>query len=302
MNRLVHILLIFLLVVPLAGCEEDVVAVLNAEYPYSMYGVLNPLADVQYIRVFKVEGTLVPEDAGPLDVQFLSQDLELGQERVWRDSLIAISDGTSGHVFYSEFRPEWEHAYRISIVGQDGQETVAEVKIPPRTNLILEPPDTTRGVILPAFIEGRAPQLFKSKIEIQVKYVVGFDPAGNALFDFLTYSIPFDDRMRRVGEDGWSTFLDMNEAYAEVAGEVLKDLRYQASRGIALQLITFSTVIGNEEWAPPDGVFDPNVLIQPGAFSNVENGFGLVVAGYRLERAWTLPVEVVELTSFVPNV
>ena len=66
-------------------------------------------------------------------------------------------------------------------------------------------------------------------------------------------------------------------------------------------LVSFSTVLGNEEWVPPDGEFNAANLIQPGTFSNVENGFGFVGAGYRLQRSWTLPFEVVEKTSFVPN-
>jgi hypothetical protein len=285
------------------GCEEDVVAVLNAEYPYSMYGVLNPLADTQFVRVFPVEGTLEPpEEIEKLDVRFTSIDRSTGEERLWRDSLIAISDGTIGHVFYSPFRVEWEHDYRVSITGVDGVETFSEVTVPPRTNLIISAPDTsTNRVLLPATIDGIAPRVFRSRLNIQVKYVIGFDPAGNPFFYFLNYVFPFDQEVQRTG-NGWNLAVDVEDIYFEVAGEVMRDLRYQPSRGITLQLITFSTVIGNEEWDPPGGVFDPVVLIQPGAFSNVENGFGFVAAGYKLQRAWTLPVEVVEKTSFRPNI
>ena len=285
----------------LTGCEEDVVAVLNAEYPYSMYGVLNPLADVQYVRVFQVEGTLVPADDGPLDATFISVDVDTGVEHVWRDSLIAISDGTVGHVYYSPFRVEWEHSYRITITGPDGVSSTAEVTVPPRTNLILDPPDTTNSVFLPATIQGTAPQLFGSALEVQVRYVIGFDPAGNPFHEFLTYTIPYDDEVRKRS-DGWSIRVDMDQVYFDVAGEVMRDLRYQASQGITLQLLSFSAVIGNEEWAPPGGEFDPLVLIQPGAFSNVENGFGLITAGYKLQRTWTLPLDVVALTGFVPTI
>lgn len=285
------------------GCEEDVVAVLNAEYPYSIYSVLNPLADTQFVRVFEVEGTLEPKDVtGKLEAEFVSVDLDTGERRIWRDSLVAISDGSLGHVFYSPFRVDWEHSYRVSITGPGGEETYAEVKVPPRTNLFVEPPDTsTSRVKLPATIEGTAPRVFRSLVEVQVKYVIGFDPAGNPFFDFVKLTFPFDNEVKRRA-DGWQFEVDVQDIYFDVAGEVMRDSRFQASRGITLQLISFSTVVGNEEWDPPGGVFDPIVLIQPGAFSNVENGFGFVAAGYKLKRSWTLPVEVVRRTSFQPNI
>ncbi|MEZ4701914.1 MAG: hypothetical protein R2834_16395 [Rhodothermales bacterium] len=296
---------LYLIVLPLlallaTGCEEDVVAVLNAEYPYSMYGVLNPLADTQFVRVFEVDATLVPGEERPLDARFVSRDLQTGEERVWRDSLIAISDGTVGHVFYSPFRVEWEHAYRLTISGSEGRESYVEVEVPLRSNLIVDAPDTTSRVLLPAHIEGQPENVFNSEVEVRVKYVIGTDPAGNPFYENLRWPIPFDDGLRRTAT-GWRVEVDLDEAYVDVAGEVLRDFRYQARYGIALQLISFSAVVGNEEWAPPGGVFDPNVLIQPGAFSNVQNGFGFVAAGYTLQRSWTLPFEVVRKSNFVPN-
>jgi hypothetical protein len=284
----------------LLGCEEDVVAVLNAEFPFSMYGVLNPLADTQYVRVFRVEGTLAPADDGPLDARFVSVDLTTGEERVWRDSLIAISDGSVGYVYYHPFRVEWEHAYRLSIEGSDGARSTVEVEVPLRTNLIVDAPDTTEGVRLPAHIVGIPPVVFRSVVEVWVRYVIGTDPAGNPFYESLIWSIPYDDELRRTAE-GWSIVVDLDDAYRSVAGEVQRDLRYVPRWGIALQLISFRTVIGNAEWSPPGGVFDPNVLIQPGVLTNVENGFGFVAAGYRLQRSWTLPFEVVRKSSFVPN-
>lgn len=300
MSKATSCLWILLATLLFAGCEEDVVAVLNAEYPYSLYGVLNPLSDEQYIRVFRVEDTLIPEDDGPLNATMRSVNLQTGEEHIWQDSLIAISDGTIGHVYHSSFRPEWNHPYRLELVGPDGGVTSVEVTVPPRSNLILDEPDTTSVVLLPASIEGEVPLLFNNELEVRVRYVVGFDPAGNAIFDFLRYIKPYDDEVRRTAE-GWSLVVNMNEVYNEVAGEVMRDLRFVTQNGIGLQLLSFSATVGNEEWAPPGGEFNAEALIQPGAFSNVENGFGFVAAGYKLQRTWTLPIEVVRKTSFVAN-
>lgn len=290
----------FLAIFLVSGCEEDVVAVLNADYPYSIYGVINPLSDVQYVRVFKVEDTLLPAGEGPLEATMRSVDLQTGEAHVWQDSLIAISDGTIGHVYYSPFKAEWEHAYRLELQDVSGEVTSVEVTVPPRSNLILDEPDTSTVVLLPASIEGEVPLLFNNELEVRVRYVVGFDPAGNPNFEFLNYIIPFDDEVRRTAA-GWSLVVNMNEVYADVAGEVQRDVRYVAQNGIGLQLLSFSATVGNEAWAPPGGEFDALALIQPGAFSNVVNGFGFVAAGYKLQRTWTLPIEVVQKTSFVTN-
>ena len=48
----------------------------------------------------------------------------------------------------------------------------------------------------------------------------------------------------------------------------------------------------NAEWDPPGGVFDADVLVQPGTLSNVENGFGFVGAGYRLSSTW-IPLDTI---------
>lgn len=300
MKRIQLLLFLPLLALATAGCEEDVVAVLNAEYPYSMYGVLNPLADTQFVRVFEVGDKLVPDEDGLSSARFVSRNLTTGEERVWRDSLVALSDGTRGHVFYSPFRVVWEESYRLSITGAGGEETYVEVEVPLRSNLIVDAPDTTGRVLLPAHIDGLPENVFNSTVDVLVKYVIGTDPAGNPFFQNLRWPIPFDNGLRRTAT-GWDVLVNLDEAYVDVAGEVLRDFRYDARFGITLQLISFSAVVGNEAWMPPGGVFDPNVLIQPGAFDNVVNGFGFVGAGYKLQRSWTLPFEVVEKSNFVPN-
>ena len=78
----------------LSGCEEDVVAVLNAEVPFSMYGVLNPLEDTQYVRVFPIEGTLVPEDPASLEARFTSTHQRTG--------------GSQGLAGYPDPDPGWD--------------------------------------------------------------------------------------------------------------------------------------------------------------------------------------------------
>lgn len=291
-----------LTVLLLTGCEEDVTGPDSFDYPYSMWGVLNPFADTQFVRVFPIETGLTPGLPEPLDARFMSMDLGTGEEHTWRDSVIVDSLGMVGHVFYAPFRPAWEHEYRLEITRGDGASSWVEVEIPKQATLVLGEPDTTRGVILPASIQGEAQNLLRSEVDIYVRYIIGFTPPPfpQPIYEFYHHIIPYDDDLQRTG-DGWALTIDLERSYFPVLDEVSQDENFVINEGITLLLVEFRVVVANEAWMPPGGVFDPNVLVQPGTMSNVENGFGFVGGGYRLARSWTLPFDVVEKTEFLPN-
>ncbi len=48
----------------------------------------------------------------------------------------------------------------------------------------------------------------------------------------------------------------------------------------------FTALAADSAWAPPGGVFDPDVLVVPGALSNVENGYGFIGAGEGIRVQW----------------
>ena len=80
--------LIALLAILSAGCEEDLLPPLHHDYPFSLYGVLNPLADTQFVYVFPIEPTLTTGTAGPIDAWFTSRDLATDEVRAWRYSVV----------------------------------------------------------------------------------------------------------------------------------------------------------------------------------------------------------------------
>ena len=49
----------------LAGCVEDVVLVEETDRAFTLYGVLNPQRDTQFVHVFPIEGELEPPPAQP---------------------------------------------------------------------------------------------------------------------------------------------------------------------------------------------------------------------------------------------
>lgn len=280
-----------------AGCREDVVSVLGTDQAFTLWGVLNPQADTQFVRVFPVEGTLQAGEPVPLSARFTSTDLTTDAETTWRDSVRVNERGLVEHVFYAPFRADYGHDYLLEITGDDGRTSSVEVDVPARTELALAPPDTSGPIRLHATIGNHPPNLIRSEVEVGLSYVVGFSASGCPNYHFLEHVIPFDDQ-RRATSDGWTFTVNLNEVYAEVQAVARNDDAYLSQHGITFAFIQFSTVVANEAWEPPDGQFDPNVLVQPGTMENVENGFGFVGSGFRLSQSWSVPVRAIEQAGF----
>ena len=297
--RLRHVLLwaaVIAAALPLWGCKEDVTAVLGTDMPYTLYGVLSPQLDSQWVRVFPIEDRLEPAADAQLDAVFTSRDLTTGEEFVWRDSVIMDAFGQHAHAFWAPFRAEYGHTYRIVVRRSDGLETSVETTVPPETHVVIQPPESqpTR-VLAPVLIEGAAPRLLR----IEVVYSVGFLPAGSGGLQSDNVIVPYDGRQRQVSE-GFVVPINLSKDVDAVRDSLQRRTERPVDRavGILLNRLTLRVIVAGEDWNPPGGVFDPEVLVQPGVLSNVENGFGYVVAGYRHEITWTPPDEVVAASGF----
>ena len=65
--------------------------------------------------------------------------------------------------------------------------------------------------------------------------------------------------------------------------------------GVALRI----TVL-DENFVPPGGEYDRELLAQPGTLSNVENGFGLLASVGRFSVEWILPDSVAREIGYIP--
>jgi len=280
----------------LVGCEEDVTAVLGTDRPFTLYGVVSPQLDSQWVRVFPVEGLLEPASGDKLDARFTSTELESGEEHVWRDSVILDALDQQAHVFWAPFRAEYGRTYRLEVSRPNGDETTVEVTVPPRAEIVLRPPAvSSTSVVLPVLIEGAAPRLLR----LEVMYTVAYVRAGSEQPVSDNVVISYDGAQEETAE-GWLIPV-LPAMDFETVGEVITqriDHPLDRNMGIALLNLTLRLVVGNEEWNPPDGIFDPARLVQPETMTNVENGFGFVGAGYRLEESWLPPDEVIEAARF----
>lgn len=282
-----------------AGCEEDVVLVSGTDHVYSIYGVLNPQSDTQFVYVFPVEPSLEPGEAGPLDARVTTTDRQTGETATWSDSLVQDAQGNYAHLFYHPARVAYEHTYHLSVERSDGARSTVDVDVPPQVRVFPREASIGGEVWQPVDIVGTAPRLLQVNVDYWAHAVEGFTPTGFLLTDRHVV-VAHDAQLTRTA-GGWRLMINLTDAYQAVRAAFAAELTPELlSYGIQLSLVTVETIVANEAWAPPGGVFDPEILIVPEAMTNVEDGFGFVGAGYRIRQQWRPPVEAAAAAGFKP--
>ena len=280
-----YLLVAGLLALLFSACEEDVVAVLGTDLPFSMYGVLTPQADTQWVRVFPIEGRLEPAPPGLLDARFTSTDLQTGERRVWNDSLIQEQNKQYAHVFWSPFLTPFDRAYRLEVERSDGAASRVEVVVPLLTELVMPERTEQAPALLPVFVRGEAPNVIRVEVTYRYRFKT---PLGN---DDGEATVSYEGKARRI-EDGWVIELTPLSDLRSIQRLIEQSISVDPEIGLKLTRITLRLIVANAAWDPPGATFDPDVLVQPGTLSNVENGFGFVGAGYRLFGTW-VPLDTI---------
>lgn len=276
--------LLFLLV---TGCDEEIDPLAGSDRGYTLYGVLSPQLDTQRVRVYPVEDLLSPTEPGSLGVRLVSEDVTTGQTRVWRDSLIQEPDGRYAHVYWAPFQAAYDHTYRITAEDPSGEVSRAEARVPAQSQIVLRSAEQDQsGVTVPAFINADVPRLNTVEATFHIKWDEGPSATTTA-----RVPVSYDDRVQKT-EGGWVIPINLSETFSTFRDALREAEAWEPSFGLALLNIQLQLVVANEEWSPPEGVFDPDVIVQPGTMTNVENGFGFIGAGYRLEESW-LPADSV---------
>lgn len=284
--------LALLFVLLTTGCEEDVTAILGTEKAFTLYGVLTPQADTQWVRVYPVEERLEPTRAESLNASFTSTDLTTGQVKTWQDSLIQEEDGRYSHVFWAPFRASYGHAYRLEVSGADKATTRVEANVPPETEIVVEEPRSLYDVRQLVKIQGKVPRLLKLMVVYEVKYKSG--PSAQSVTEV---PISYEGKASSV-DGGWEIEVLLSRDYQDIREKLKARGLWQVGYGARLFGITARMMAVNKPWNPPGGKFDPEVLVQPGTMSNVNNGFGFVGAGFHLEESWLPDDEYVEKAGF----
>jgi len=286
-------------------CEENLTSDRGIDGPFAMYGMLSPQLDTQTVRLFPREESPTL-NAGNVEADVYSIDLETGDRRQWMDSLTTGRGGLPARVFWSPFKVEYGHGYRIEAIRRsDGARSFAEVRVPPMVRLQIDESDAP---LLNVFVEGDRFRLLAPEAVYDVSRPIRHPDTGE-FRPVLTYEVAYAGSERPT-EHGWTvTFnmivdaTDINFAYngeicrAPTCGGQCSVMRGESTY-VILDRMGVKAIVANPEWNPPRGVFDPNVMAHPEVLSNVENGSGFIAAGYELDHILNLSRETVRLSCF----
>lgn len=249
------------------GCEELVDPAHTTDRVFTVYGVLDPTADVQAARVFEIDDLLEVLGPDPIDARVFSTDLDAGDRVEWQDSLVLYQDSSYGHVFWSPFRAEFEHSYRLEVVRSDDRMAEATVTVPPETQASIEEPDSTDFDL-----RGKASwPLAPNVIHIEVEYLsnvgsvtVSYAPITEVVDGVRSVQIYFRRDTRAI----------------------LETARINRISPVYIRGVVLRAVIASVDWVAPDGLFNPDIIVEPGTLNNVTDGFGFIGAGYESTTFW----------------
>ena len=261
------------------GCEEAITLPNRTDAVFTIYGLFNPKSDTQAVRVYTVENVLDVTKPEPIDAVVTSVDLTTGDTRVWVDSLVKFIKGRYGHIFYSPFRAEFEHRYRIEVDRSDGAHVEVTTMVPPLSEPVVKEPDPDIFELIARVLWPDAPNL----IDIKVVYHTN---VGILEWDY-------GDSSDRV-PGGQVVNVQFRADTRDIFSEAIR----AGISPVQLNRVEISAVVTDVEWVPPDGRFDPDILVEPGTLTNVQGGFGFVSAGYRTKIIWLPSDEVLDVAGF----
>lgn len=280
-----------ILVALMTGCDDSVNPVLESDQDITLFGTLDMNADRQFLRVIPVRGT-IDEEVDPSTVALRSIDLDNGTTVEWSDSLVTFDNGRRGLVFYADLRVQPGHSYRIEATqAKSDIVTSAVTNIPPVPTVTIMPETASRS-LGPTGIQLHGTQTIVWHDLQRTPYEVSrwYRFLRNAASPFQDVQAP---AVAAIFEGADMTF-QTNLVGDRVAMADSVDIRRVALVGVGM-----SITILNVEFVPPGGVFDPEILVQPGTFSNVENGFGFIGAVGRFSAEWVLAEETLRVLEYV---
>ena len=268
-----------------SGCETEVNPFIGTEFPYTVWGIVNPKADTQAVRVFTIDDILKLIPADPLDATVAVIDIDGGRRYMLEDSTIQLPNGDFRHIFWSDFDVEFGNRYRVEVERSDGLMTVSEdVQVPsPAAIQVLEPNlNAISEILLPLEIQGDPPSMPRIDAYYDT-YAVSSEGVARE-----SNPVSVDYSGKPIFRDGvWQLSIDLRQDFLTIR----EDFNDKEIGGvICVSDIRVDVHVANAEWASPTGEFDPNFLVEPGTLSNIENGFGFFGAGYVESVTWEPPI------------
>lgn len=277
----------------LAGCETNVDPFIEDDRFYTIFGYLDTATELQAVRVIPLR-RVIGQNSSEIDAIVTTTELESGSVVEWTAELVDFPDGSVGHVFRGPFRPNPGSTYRFDILRSDGASASASTTIPVATSVSVAAPILA---VASAFQNVFWSDIPTDPFRVDVWYrFMGVRPSD-----------PFVDAVIVYGEEvfggpkngGWETLVRLSEDREKVT----EAIGVAGNAGLTLMGVGARLTLPDDAWRAPGGVYDKELLVQPGAFSNVENGFGFLGSVNQYTVEWGLSPEITKRIGYsVPSV
>ncbi|MEZ4699147.1 MAG: hypothetical protein R2834_02355 [Rhodothermales bacterium] len=266
------------LLIGLAGCEDASLDPFENDAKYfTVYGYLDVLETTHALRVIPITRRSAviqtPSDpAADLDVQVTTTNLRTGEVVHWVHNLEELADGTYGHIYRAVFRVEQEHSYRLEILRNDGALTTAETTVPYIPDAAL----FERGPVIFNADSTQLTQRIRMPDVASPWAMEGIYLWGGGDINHRVYA-PYGRRGVRTAGGDWEFELTISEDQRYVRENIqgLIDIGRIAPGTLGtLTAMGLRLRILDDQWDPPEGIFDPEVLSLPSGVTNVVNGYG----------------------------
>jgi hypothetical protein len=227
------------------ACDTQVEPFLEDFAPprHIVNGFLDASRDTQYVRVQRLRRTTEAAPAIP-DEFVVTSVVEGLPETTWRDSIVALDDGNSGHLYSAVFRPVAGDTYTIR-VSDSGDTTELETTVPEEPALVVDPPSTGSAITQTIMLVGRN----ERPPELRVVYDVT-DPVSMERREF---SYPYNGVGRNLSVGwGFDVFLssDRNRIDIDLGATANDSLLMLNSVRVSFELLSSDWAIAQGSRVP----------------------------------------------------
>ncbi len=268
--------------VTLSACETTVDPFIEDDRFFTVFGYLDTATDLQAVRVIAL-GRVIGTTSDEIDAVVSSTEIETGVTTEWYPERTTFADSSVGSVFRGPFRPIPGYSYRFDVVRSDGASATATTTIPIATEIqVDEPIVSTADAFQRIFWSDISFRPFRLEVWYRFMGVHPSDPFSNAaiVYDNTVYGGPKDG--------GWESLIRLTDDREKVSFA----LDVSPDAGLTLLGIGARLTMSDDQWRPPGGIFEKEVLVQPGTFSNVDGGFGFLGSVNQFTAEWTLSPEI----------
>lgn len=132
----------FVLMVGAVGCDNAIEPLSETSGDvFAINGFLDSEADTQFVRVSGLRPIILADEPDVSDVRVSSIDSETATVIEWRDSLVVLDDGSTGHLFFALFKPTPGNEYTFRVERSGGRRATATTRIPMSPDVLVSAPE-----------------------------------------------------------------------------------------------------------------------------------------------------------------